>query len=573
MKSFKEVIKNNRKHIPLMVIFSSISLLLNVFILVNAGLDGSKSGNFSSFISTIISNIINAGTDVDTPKVDVSSIDLVYPDNVLNKRPGYANDEIPLGGTKLLTAKVEPLNATNRGVIFSSNSDKVKITQSGLNAYVEITEIGADYKITATSQANPELKATYDFRCVELKAPYSFDIEEKEITIYEGLTYPLDIINTTEGVTYEIVGDRYYNKYLLNAQSLDISVVSVQDNLVLKGNAIGDTTVKVSNNESNNEVNLTVHVVANPNPIVPVADTWNIVTPQAVAYIGDVDYDGPNYGEEGLHHTELTIDWGVNPPSDKGVIYSSSNPLVAMVDNDGFVRGYRNTGVATIRATSTFDPSIYKEIDIEVKKVDLTSLTLAESKSEIEHGSFLTIAVSTAPINATDKSFSVSSSDKEILEIVNNGSSIRLYGNKSGTATITLKSNSNPELTVTREFTITPKGIINDDNQEDVFAFLRKSVGHFSLFLISGVFTTLAIFYIFFFDETKRRWLTYVSSLLTGFMVAGISELIQLFTPGRSGLWADVGIDTLGYLFGGLFVFLFFIIYNKIKARKEEKKQ
>ena len=56
-------------------------------------------------------------------------------------------------------------------------------------------------------------------------------------------------------------------------------------------------------------------------------------------------------------------------------------------------------------------------------------------------------------------------------------------------------------------------------------------------------------------------------------MVAGISEFIQLFTPGRSGLWADVGIDTLGYLFGGLFVFLFLIIYNKIKAKKEEKKQ
>ena len=64
-----------------------------------------------------------------------------------------------------------------------------------------------------------------------------------------------------------------------------------------------------------------------------------------------------------------------------------------MVDNEGNVRGYRNTGVATIRATSTFDPTIYKEIDIEVKKVDVTEITLASSNNELEHGSFLSIGV------------------------------------------------------------------------------------------------------------------------------------------------------------------------------------
>ena len=563
---------NAKKRIPHMIVFGTISLLLNIFILVNAGMDGSKSSNFSDLISTFISMIINSGSDVDTPKVDVNKITLSYPNTGVNVRPGYKSNEIPLGGTKLLTASIEPSNATNKGVIFTSNSDKVKISQQGLNAYVEITEIGTDYIITATSQSNKEIKASYTFNCVDLKAPYSFDIEEKDITIYQGLTYPLDIKNTTEGVGYKIVGDRYYNNYLLELDSNDDTIVSTHDNLVLKAEAVGSTVVKVLNKESNASINLNVEVLPNPNPIIPVTETWNIVTSEAVAYIGDVDYDGPSYGEEGLHHTKLDIDWGSNPPSDKGLIYTSSNPLIAMVDNEGNVRGYRNTGVATIRATSTFDPTIYKEIDIEVKKVDVTEITLGSSNNELEHGSFLSIGVNVEPINASDKSFKVETSSSEILEIANNGTSIRIYGNKSGFASITLRSNSNPEVSVSRSFTVTPKGIINDENKDDVFAFFRKSIGHFLLFLVSGLFTTLAIYYLFFFDKTSKKWLTYVASLLTGFIVAGVSELIQLVTPGRSRLWADVGIDTLGFFFVALFIFLFYLIYNKIKSLREKKK-
>ena len=54
--------------------FGSISLILTIFILINAGLPGDKSGWFSNFISTIIANIVNTGQDVSHPVVDVAGI-------------------------------------------------------------------------------------------------------------------------------------------------------------------------------------------------------------------------------------------------------------------------------------------------------------------------------------------------------------------------------------------------------------------------------------------------------------------------------------------------------------------
>jgi VanZ family protein len=60
-----------------------------------------------------------------------------------------------------------------------------------------------------------------------------------------------------------------------------------------------------------------------------------------------------------------------------------------------------------------------------------------------------------------------------------------------------------------------------------------------------------------------------LSIILYGFLFAGLTEIIQLYTPGRAGVMSDVFIDYSGYMTSvGIIVLIYFII-EYIKFKKE----
>ena len=101
--------------------------------------------------------------------------------------------------------------------------------------------------------------------------------------------------------------------------------------------------------------------------------------------------------------------------------------------------------------------------------------------------------------------------------------------------------------------TITPKNF-------DRFAFdLRKAVGHFGLFALSGSFSTWS-FYLFL-KDCKIGFFPFqlVFTFSFGFLMAVGSEFAQNFVPGRNGNWLDVLIDFSGYFLGISLLFLIFL--------------
>ena len=112
---------------------------------------------------------------------------------------------------------------------------------------------------------------------------------------------------------------------------------------------------------------------------------------------------------------------------------------------------------------------------------------------------------------------------------------------------------------------------INDGNFDQFTSVIRKLVGHFGLFAVDGVFSTLA-FHLFL-KETKfnNPYWTLGGSLTFGFIVAGVSEIIQIFTPDRYGTWADIGIDFGGYCLGFALTFLILFLSKQIVFPKKEK--
>ena len=122
--------------------------------------------------------------------------------------------------------------------------------------------------------------------------------------------------------------------------------------------------------------------------------------------------------------------------------------------------------------------------------------------------------------------------------------------------------------------TVAP-GTITPENHESFVSFIRKAFGHFGLFLISGFFTSLALFLIINPFNDKKYYRIILIALSSGLLLALLTETIQLYVPGRSGELTDVLIDFGGYLLGFsvIFLILFFIILHIEKQIKNVSKE
>ena len=111
--------------------------------------------------------------------------------------------------------------------------------------------------------------------------------------------------------------------------------------------------------------------------------------------------------------------------------------------------------------------------------------------------------------------------------------------------------------------TISP-GTVTPENHDSFATFIRKAFGHFGLFVISGLFSSLTLY--FFLKDFKwyKHYFGIIISFGFGFSLAAITEIIQLNVPNRSGEFTDVLIDSSGYLLGlGIIVLVLFLILRR----------
>lgn len=114
--------------------------------------------------------------------------------------------------------------------------------------------------------------------------------------------------------------------------------------------------------------------------------------------------------------------------------------------------------------------------------------------------------------------------------------------------------------------TVSP-GTVTPENHDSFASFIRKAFGHFGLFVISGLLSSLA-FYLWLKPLSwSKHYLIAAIGLAFGLSIGILTEVIQLNVPGRSGEFTDVLIDFSGYLLGALIIsFILFIIFiNKNK--------
>lgn len=134
--------------------------------------------------------------------------------------------------------------------------------------------------------------------------------------------------------------------------------------------------------------------------------------------------------------TLLQVGYVPSETNVKNVTFTSSDSNVASVDVNGLVTGV-SAGTATITATAvSANGTISKTIDITVKAIAVTSVSLDTSAITVQVGKSQTLVATVSPTNATNKELIWSTSDSSIAT-VNNGA---VKGVSAGTAIITVKT-------------------------------------------------------------------------------------------------------------------------------------
>lgn len=242
--------------------------------------------------------------------------------------------------------------------------------------------------------------------------------------------------------------------------------------------------------------------------------------------------------EKGEHIKNIIKELGFSPLNKDGKIDDNSAVYFDYETSNGKIvncaaynlHAYK-PGTATITYTSLYDKNIKATLHVTVPDV-VDGLTVVAPDRCVKGGKIDLTAYTGGNVTKNVK-----------WEVVKGEGSIDENGvftsDKSGKVTVRATYVGRPDLTVEKTITV---------SVFDTFhTLIRKGLGHFSLFLVLG-FGLFGTFFLL----IKPRWASLPLSLLSAFLVAGISEMFQLpvFTSGRYATWPDVAIDFLGALSG-----------------------
>lgn len=352
---------------------------------------------------------ITAGDESGTAVITVKSVDDPTKSDTITvtvKKPvteiGVTPAEVTLekGGKEKLTVVVNE-DATNKKVTFISSDEKVATVDKDGN----IVAVG-DGKavITVVSDDNSEIKVTVP---VTVKTPVT------EITAPGELDLELDEIKELGAR----VNEDATNKELIYETS-DSSVVKVDDDGAVV--AVG-------------EGKATITVISTDNPDIKKEIKVTVIKKYKVTYeiIGEVKPDG------------------VEAPAEK--VYKSGSTVC--VEADLYAEGYDFSGWFTDDITVT-DGSFVINKDVHFVGAfskNVTGITVDRKEISLGKGEDDKIIVTVIPGDATDKRVTFESSDPEVVEVDSNGNITAL---KDGTATITVRSEDNPEAVETVTVTV-----------------------------------------------------------------------------------------------------------------------
>ena len=323
-----------------------------------------------------------------------------------------------------LTATVSPGNATNKDVIWSSSNEGIAIVSSsgrvtaiaeGTCNIIANTADGSNKSVTClTRVVKPTVLAT------------SVSLSQTLAQLYAGeslqLSATVSPLNTTNAT--------------INWSSSNPAVAMVNDNGLVTAVGTGTAFIYATTTDGSNKS----------------AQCGVTVSPVLVSDIA-------------LSQTEVSLDEGTTTQlsanitpgnaTNKNVIWSSTDETVATVDANGLVTAVAE-GDCNIIARAEDASGVEATCQISVKKavVLVTSISLNETKVELQDGDTFQLTATVLPTNATNKSLYWKTSDGLVASIDQDGKVTNLY--HPGSAVISVWTTDGSNLHATCEMTFNP---------------------------------------------------------------------------------------------------------------------
>lgn len=514
--------------LALTALFCTIALTL--FIWGEALTPGDK----SAIQSVKVSDNIQSAMKSDEPAPPVSAVTGFEVTKVVRDGKEIDTDKYYIGDKVRLSVSVLPENADTSDLYFVAGKDENGLSVSE-DGEVEFSSWGWR-RVLVKSRKNPSV-ILFDkqLNCtgVNPDAVTSISAKIRKVgtaedtdVLHIGEEYVLGIF-TDNGLETSTTETRLFingkktreneNLYFLPAKQFFYP--RAEGTVDLKFEYAGKTTKK------------TVTVV--PGKIPPAGFTF---TNSRVKKNTDVDFSLTM--EKGEHIKNIIKELGFSPLNKDGKIDDNSAVYFDYETSNGKIvncaaynlHAYK-PGTATITYTSLYDKNIKATLHVTVPDV-VDGLTVVAPDRCVKGGKIDLTAYTGGNVTKNVK-----------WEVIKGEGSIDENGvftsDKSGKVTVRATYVGRPDLTVEKTITV---------SVFDTFhTLIRKGLGHFSLFLVLG-FGLFGTFFLL----IKPRWASLPLSLLSAFVVAGISEMFQLpvFTSGRYATWPDVAIDFLGALSG-----------------------
>lgn len=357
-----------------------------------------KNGNIKalSYGSTTIKAILPSGisaiclVNVVDKSIDVESIDI-------NK----SEASIYVGDYITLNANINPSNATDKTIIWSSSNNKVASVDNGIVKGINAGSVN----ITAETSNG---KKSISKIIVKNKTIENISFENKSIELELNKGVKLNPIVTPSGI----------NETKLTWSTSNDKIASVDNSGYIKGVKVGEATITVKTS-NNKKADIKVVVKENDIPAKSISLDVNSKTIKV-----DESFDIKAI----LLPSNTTI---------KTVVWTSSNPSVARVVN-GNVVGV-SEGQATITAQTGNGLNAKCNVFVEPANREVESINILSFNGiKIEVGDSKKVGVSIYPFNATNRELTWSSSDDSIFT-VNNGT---ITAKKAGSAILTVKSSN-----------------------------------------------------------------------------------------------------------------------------------
>jgi len=303
--------------------------------------------------------------------------------------------KLTLGSSQQLFAQIEPENAYNKTIIWSSSNTNVATVDS--NGFIKANNEGSAI-ITAT------IKGT------NIKETAKVEVSKKQ---EPSITLNKYFLNMEIGSSEKIIAtiQNSTNKTIIWSSS-NTNVATVDSNGNVKALSPGTTviTAKIKDTNVIKEAKVTVNEIKVTDITL---NTTNI----------DIKING-SY--------QLSANVLPENATNKELEWSSSNTNVATVDSNGYVKAI-NIGNAVIKA-KVKNTNIEKSVTVNVSKIEVTNIKLNKTSTTLQVGKDEQLISTIEPSNATNKNITWSSSNQSVAIVDSTG---KIHGLNKGTAIIT----------------------------------------------------------------------------------------------------------------------------------------